>query len=267
MHEPGSTEPIAATRLDVLDDGLVFTIMREARLNAIDLEVLEALENAVDTATAQRARLLVVTAAGTKSFCAGTDLHEGRAMGGDAMIAKSARARELLWRLSRAPFVSIAAVNGLAFGGGLELAIACTLRIAAPGARFSMPEIKLGVLPAYGGTQFLPALVGRARALDMMLTGRVLELPEALSIGLVDRMADAAEPLVEQAIALARSITVHGPLAIDAIRACVAAAGAQVGAAGLAVEGEHVGRVMRSADAAEGIAAFLEKRPPVFRGR
>jgi enoyl-CoA hydratase len=159
--------------------------------------------------------------------------------------------------------LSVAAVNGLAFGGGLELAMACVLRVAAPHATFSLPEIKLGLLPAYGGTQFLPALVGAARALELMLTGRVLAAEEALAMGLVHRIA-GPDDLLAQAIDFGREVTRFGPAAIDGIRRCVAAAGPGVTDAGLAVEDAVVREVFVTDDAREGVAAFLEKRPARF---
>lgn len=254
-------------RLDWLDDGAVLTITRPSRLNAVTRPVLDLLEQALDQAEARGARFLLLTGEGERAFCAGTDLQEARELGDDAMVAKCARARSLLWRLSEAPFLSVAAVNGLAFGGGLELAIACTMRIAVPTARLAMPEIKLGVLPAYGGTQFLPALIGRARALDLMLTGRTVEVPEAQAIGLIDRVAAPGAPLLGQALALARSITVYSAGAVAAIRHCVRASGPAVTASGMAVEDAQVQTVMRSDDAHEGIAAFLDKRAPRFGTR
>lgn len=260
-----ATPTTADARLEWLDDGGVMTITRPERLNAVTVPVLDTLELAIDTALSRGVRFLIVTATGERAFCAGTDLQEARDMGDDAMIEKCARARTLLWRLSEAPFVSMAAINGLAFGGGLELAIACTMRIAAPGARFSMPEIKLGVIPAYGGTQLLPALIGRARALDLMLTGRVLDPAEALSIGLIDRVARAQATLHDEALALVRSITAYPQGAIEAIRDCVRASGPQPTRGGMATEDAQVRKVMPSADAHEGVSAFLDKRAPVFR--
>lgn len=253
--------------LDWRDDGAIFTIRRAAKLNAITRPVLDALEDTLAALPARGARWLVVTGDGERAFCAGTDLAEARGMGDDAMIAKSARARDVLFRLSRAPFVSVAALNGLAYGGGLELAMACTLRVAAPHASVSLPEIKLGLLPAYGGTQFVTALVGAARALDLMLTGRAVTAPEALGMGLISRIATPDAPLLAQAVALAQEVTRHSQVAIDAIRRCVAVAGPTVEQAGLDVEDAEVRRTMTSEDAREGVAAFLEKRAAVFRHR
>jgi enoyl-CoA hydratase len=158
----------------------------------------------------------------------------------------------------------VAALNGLAFGGGLELAMACTFRISTAHALLSLPEIKLGVLPSYGGTQFLPALIGKALALDLALTGRSIPAAEALAIGLINRVASTEKPLLDQALEFARSITNHSRLAVNSLQRCIAAAGAVVTEEGLAVEAAEVHLVEASEDAREGVRAFLEKRPPVF---
>jgi enoyl-CoA hydratase len=259
------------------DDGAVFTIERPAKLNALTRPVLEGLAACLDTLESDGSRLLVITGRGPKAFCAGTDLAELQGLDNDARQRKTVMARELLVRLSRSPLVSVAAVNGLAFGGGLELAMACTLRIAAPHATLSLPEIRLGLLPAYAGTQFLPALVGPARALEMMLTGRVVAADEALAIGLLHRVAPVGTPfveapfveaaLVEAALGFGREVVRFSPAAIDAIRACVAAAGPTVTDAGLAEEDRQVRAVFDGPDAREGVAAFLEKRPAKFGRR
>lgn len=253
-------------RVERLPDGArVLRLTRPAKLNAITKAILVALTRCLDEMERERARLLVIVGEGAKAFCAGTDLAETQAMPLDARQAKSVMARDLLVRLSRSPVLSVAAVNGLAFGGGLELAMACTLRVAAAHATVSLPEIKLGLLPAYAGTQFLPALVGPSRALDIMLTGRVVDAQEALGMGLLSRVVPAGEAVLEHALALGREVTRFSPQAIAGIRRCVAAAGAQVSDAGLAVEDQVVREVFDSENAREGVAAFLEKRPAVFR--
>lgn len=252
--------------IEPIPEGAIFRIERAPTLNALTRQALDGLAECLDELEARSARLLIVTGAGERSFCAGTDLSEHRSMSASAQIAKSAAARRLFVRLSRSSLISVAAINGLAFGGGLELAMACTLRQAAPHARFSLPEIKLGLLPAYAGTQFLPALVGQARALEIMMTGRVLDAAEALSIGLIHRIADREQgvPLLEQALAFGREVVCWPPEAIAWIRRCVDAAGHSVSEHGLAVEDAAVRAVFDSADAVEGVAAFLEKRPPRF---
>lgn len=261
MTDADESAPFSVT---ALPEGAVFRIERPAKHNALTRPVLDGLAACLDDLEARRARLLVVTGAGERAFCAGTDLAELQGLSGEARMAKTVMARALLVRLSRSPVVSVAAINGLAYGGGLELAMACTLRIAAPGVSVSLPEVKLGLLPAYAGTQFLPAIVGPARALEIMLTGRPVPVDEARAIGLVHRVAAADPPLLEQAIAFGREVVRYSPTAIAAIRRCVAAAGAQVADAGLAAEDAQVRATFDGPNAREGVAAFLEKRAPRF---
>jgi enoyl-CoA hydratase len=261
MNMPQATPEFA---VDPIPEGAVFRIERPAKLNALTRPVLFGLAACLDELEARGARLLVVTGAGERAFCAGTDLGELQTLDPETRIAKSGMARELLVRLSRSPLVSVAAVNGLAFGGGLELAMACTLRIAAPHATVSLPEVKLGLLPAYAGTQFLPALVGKARALEIMMTGRTLDAREALAIGLLHRIAEPDSPVLDQALGFGREVVRWPAGALSWIRRCVDAAGGQVTHAGLAVEDAAVRASFDSADAREGFAAFLETREPRF---
>lgn len=280
------------------DDCAVFRIRRPRSLNALTKGVLEALSACLDEVEKRGVPALVIVGEGEKAFCAGTDLAELTTLADAARHAKTRYARELLVRLHRSKVVSVAAVNGLAFGGGMELTLACTFRIAAPHATFALPEVKLGVFPVYGGTQFLPAVVGQARAVDIMITGRTVDCAEALSMGLVSRVAVPggapaaggaaeqllsahaalaasgtaparmpAEELVGQAIALARTVTCWSRVAVGAIRASVEAAGPVVTDQGLAAEEAQSQRVMASEDGKEGVRAFVEKRPPVFRNR
>ncbi|RPH39779.1 MAG: enoyl-CoA hydratase/isomerase family protein [Burkholderiales bacterium] len=256
------TESAPEFTVEPIAEGAIFTIERPAKLNALTKPVLLGLAATLDALEAGGARLLVVTGRGERAFCAGTDLGELQGLDMAARMAKTAMARDLLVRLSRSPLVTVAAINGLAYGGGLELAMACTLRIAAPHVRVSLPEVKLGLLPAYAGTQFLPALVGPGRALEMMLTGRAVAVDEALAMGLLNRVATPDVPLLGQALAFGREVTCHAPSAIAAIRACVAVAGSTVTDAGIAVEDAQVRANFDHPDAREGVAAFLEKREP-----
>ena len=248
--------------VEPVPEGAVFTLQRPSRLNALTQSLRRGLIQAVDHLEAEGRSLLVITAAGDRAFCAGTDLTELEALDTATRIARCDEARAQMLRLSRSPVVTVAAINGLAYGGGLELAMACTLRIAVPHAQLSLPEVKLGLLPAYAGTQFLPTLVGPARALELMLTGRVVTAQEALAMGLIHRVAAPHAPVHEQALAFGREVTRHAPSAIAAIRACVAAAGAQVTTEGLAVEAAQVQTQFAHPDAQEGMTAFLEKRMP-----
>jgi enoyl-CoA hydratase len=258
LHVEGqfSVEPI--------EDGAIFRIERPAKLNAITKPVLEGLAACIDELEARKLPLLVLTGAGEKAFCAGTDLSELQTLNAEQRAAKTVMARELLVRLSRSKLISVAAVNGLAYGGGLELAMASLLRIAAPHVKMSLPEIKLGLLPAYAGTQFLPAIVGPARATELMLTGRPVDTVEGHAIGLIHRVATASGSLLDQALAFGREISGFSPSAVQGIRECIAAAGPQVTDAGLAVEDHFVRAEFGSHNALEGVAAFLEKRAPRF---
>lgn len=264
MNSSASTD----FRCEERPECLIFTLTRPQRLNAITVEILNGLEQCISALENQPGnRGLIITGEGERAFCAGTDLFERDKLSEAQRAAKSDRARDQLVRLHRAPFLSIAALNGLAYGGGLELAMACTFRLALPHVECSLPEVKIGLIPAYAGTQLLPAIVGPSRALDMMLTGRPVSSEEAFNSGLLNRIATADTPLTEQAIDYLTSMTQYSKVAINAIRDCAAVAGSRLSEHGLAVEKDHVVRVGKSEDAREGVAAFREKRKPVFKHR
>ncbi len=247
---------------------LVFKITRPARLNSITGSVLDGLEQCIDSLEQDtRNRGLIITGDGKKAFCAGTDLFERDSMSEDDRAKKADRARALIVRLHRASFISIAALNGLAYGGGLELAMACTFRIALPEVNCSLPEVKIGLIPAYAGTQLLPSIVGPSRALDMMITGRPINSEEALQFGLINRITIPEIALLDQARHYLSSITKHSKVAINAIQACVEVATPQLTEAGLQIEKNYVVAVGKSEDAKEGVLAFREKRAAVFKHR
>ncbi len=248
------------------DDGIgLFTIQRPEKLNALTRPVLDGMAQSLDIAERERAHVLIFTGSQARAFCAGTDLGELQGMTRQARLEKNRMARQLMFRISQSPILTLAALNGLAYGGGLELAMACEFRVAAAHVKLALPEIKLGLLPAYGGTQFLPGLVGKCIATDMMLTGRAVQTDEALRIGLINRVADDEAALLDQARDYASQMAVHSRPARDAIRACVAQAGSHVTQQGLDFEDEKMRAVFETDDAAEGVLAFLEKRAPVFR--
>lgn len=259
-------DPSAPFHIQRLDDDIqLLTLNRPAKLNSLTKPMLLGLQDLLDTMESGGAgRALIITGTGEKSFCAGTDLGEIQGMSAADRLIKNKMARQLLFRLSQSPILTIAALNGLAYGGGLELAMGCTFRIAMPHVRVSLPEIKLGLIPAYGGTQFLPPLVGHDRALEMMLTGRAVSADEAERIGLISRLANVQQPLLEQALAFAREMTCYSQPAIDAVRQSVVAAKGPVSQVGLDVEDHHVRQVFFTPDASEGVRAFLEKRAPKF---
>lgn len=254
-------------RSDRVEDGAVFRLTRPHKLNSTTYVVWQELNTLLDILEADGARFLVVTGEGEKAFCAGTDLGDTIELSTSELCDRCDYARATLLRLSRSPLLSVAALNGLAYGGGLELAMACTFRIAAPRVRLSLPEIKLGAIPAYGGTQFLPALVGQARALDLLLTGRSVDADEALAMGLVSRVADADADVVSLAVALARSVSQYSAPAIAALRQAVATANPRPDDAGMAREGALAREIFAGEDCREGTLAFLEKRAPRFKGR
>lgn len=250
----------AGFRVEAIKGGALFTIDRPEKLNALTRPVVDGLSSCLDQLEREGERLLVITGAGARAFCAGTDLAEMQGLPMDARLAKNAMVRALLVRMSRSSLISVAAINGLALGGGLEVAMACTLRIAVADAQLGLPEVKLGLLPAYAGTQFLPAIAGRALAEDLMLTGRNIGAEEALARGLIHRIVPAGTDAVAAAVALGQEVVCHSPVAVAAIRACMDAAGPQVSDAGLAVEDSYVRSVFAGPEAEAGVEAFLARR-------
>ena len=244
-------------------EAALLTLARPEALNALSFDLLDRLARAFDEAAESGARALLVTGAGGRAFCAGADVKE---LKGRGVVEEKRGARfgqSVFARLDTLPIPSVALVNGYAFGGGLELALACTFRIAAPAARLAMPEVKLGLIPGYGGTQRLPRLIGEARALEMILTGRTVDAAEALRIGLVNRVADG--DLVEAGLDFAAGFTGYSlPVLAMAREAVRRGAGAAL-EEGLEIEADLSTLAYRTADAAEGMAAFEEKRKPVFR--
>ncbi|MDN7682808.1 enoyl-CoA hydratase-related protein [Burkholderia cenocepacia] len=254
-------------RFERIESGAVFTITRPDRLNALNRAVWDGLESCLDALERDGARFLLITAEGARAFSAGSDLKDNAIETWDQQAEKNDRIRNLLLRLSQSPVFTIAAINGAAFGGGLELALACTVRAAVNDATFAMPEIRLGVMPTYGGTQFLPAIVGRSRAAELMLTGRVLNAREALMWGLVSFVKEDHAALLAHAIALGTEVAGFGAIAYRSILDRLPATDGPADQAGMDREAALMRRVLGTDDAKEGIAAFLEKRRPVFKGQ
>lgn len=251
--------------LDLVRDGdlAVLTLNRPEALNALSFDLIRAIGAALDEAAGWDIRALIVTGAGEKAFCAGADIKE---LMGRPLMAEKAGAelgQRVFAKLDTLKVPSIAAINGYAFGGGLELAMACTFRVAGPKAKMGLPEIKLGLIPGYGGTQRLPRLVGEARALEMILTGRTITAPEALAMGLVNRLAEG--DLLEAAKALAGEFMAYGLPALALARAAVQRALSMPLHEGLRTEADLSTLAYRTQDAAEGLAAFVDKRKPHFR--
>jgi enoyl-CoA hydratase len=242
------------------------TVNRPAKLNALNAAVLAELERAIGEASREATvRAVVITGAGEKAFVAGADIGEFAGLSAEAARELSRGGQHLFDAIAGLRKPTIAAVNGFALGGGCELAMACHLRVASTAARFGQPEVKLGLIPGYGGTQRLPRLVGKGRALELLVTGRTIDAATALAWGLVNRVVEPGE-LHATAQALAREILAVAPLAVAGCLEAVEV--------GLSLPLDHGERheaalfalCFATQDVREGTAAFLEKRAPRFTG-
>jgi enoyl-CoA hydratase/carnithine racemase len=245
----------------------IWTIDGEGRRNAISRAMLQELASLVERVSSSRAtRTVILTGAGDKAFCAGADLKERSGMSEPEVRAFLDQLRRTLRAIEKSDCVFIAAINGTAFGGGTELALACDLRVAAPAAELGLTEVKLGIIPGGGGTQRLTRLIGPARAKDLILTGRRLNAAEAFSIGLVSRLAPEGR-LLDAAYSLAESIVENAPVAVATAKHAIDEGVALELDAALALELQKYEAVLKTEDRLEGLRAFAEKRPPVFKGR
>jgi enoyl-CoA hydratase/3-hydroxyacyl-CoA dehydrogenase len=232
--------------------------------NSISPEVVESLgrlwQAVADSGTV---RVLIFASANPMLFCAGADIKAFTRMDPEAGRALAGTMHELLRDMERSRIVTIAAVNALAFGGGCELAMACDIRLAATTAQFGQPEITLGIIPGFGGTQRLPRLVGTAKALEMNLTGEPISAEEAYELGLAGRLVPDHE-LFDSALSWARKLAGQAPLAVEQIKRVSAHGDLD---AGIEAEKQGFAAVFGSEDAREGISAFVQRRPPKFTGR
>ena len=259
----GSTRVLYGTK-----DGIArITISRPEKLNALDRQTVQEIDRVVASAGQDPSvGVLIITGAGEKAFVAGADIGE---LASQTPVEGTAYARAgqgVLDRLERLGKPSIAAINGYALGGGLELAMACTFRVAAESAKLGQPEVALGIIPGYGGTQRLARLVGAGRALEMILTGEPIDAREALRIGLLNRVVPAAE-LLPAAEALARTILTRGPVALRYALQAVHEGLQTTLNEGLSMEAALFGLCCATEDMREGTRAFVEKRKPAFKGR
>jgi len=245
----------------------IWTIDGEGRRNAISRAMLQELASLVERVSRSRAtRVVILTGAGDKAFCAGADLKERSGMGEPEVRAFLDQLRRTLRAIEKSDCVFIAALNGTAFGGGTELALACDMRVAAPVAELGLTEVKLGIIPGGGGTQRLSRLIGPGRAKDLILTGRRLNAAEAFSIGLVNRLAPEGR-LLDAAFSLGESIVENAPVAVSTAKHAIDEGVALELDAALALELQKYEAVLATEDRLEGLRAFAEKRPPVFKGR
>ena len=252
---------------EVRDRVAVVTVNRPDKLNALNDQVMAELGDAAERIASEDAiGGAILTGAGTKAFVAGADIADLSKQGPFDGKARALRGQGVLRRLETCGKPVIAAVNGFALGGGCELAMACHIRIASESAKFGQPEVKLGIAPGYGGTQRLPRLVGKGVALQLILTGEMIDAQEAYRIGLVNKVVPAAE-LLAASEQMLRGILSMGPLAVRLALEAVDQGLEMTLDEGLLLEANHFGLLAATQDTKEGLTAFLEKRSAKFQGR
>ena len=268
MPAEDATKNAQKTRLRVERKDAIATVTldRPEVLHALDAVMFDELERAFAELTADASvRVILLTGSGERAFAAGADIRALAHTDSASGRAASERGQQVFLDIERCGKPVIACVNGVALGGGCELALACTFRIASDRAKLGLPELKLGLIPGYGGTQRLPRLIGRSAALRLMLTGAAVDAAEALRLGLVDEVVSAGE-LVTRARAIAESIAAMAPLAISAVVQAVARGDGLPIEDAMRVEAEIFGRLCGTVDKREGLEAFLEKRAPKWTG-
>lgn len=248
------------------DGVLILSINRPAQYNALSIATVEELEAALTEARADTAvKAILLTGVGPKSFIAGADINEFLGLEAAASQAFAERGQHVLQQLETMPKPVLAAINGFALGGGCEVAMACHVRVASENASLGQPEVRLGIIPGYGGTQRLPRLVGKGKALEMMLTGQPVTAAEAHRIGLVNHVVPAAE-LLPFSLGLLTQMLDKAPLALAKVIEAVNASVALSETDGYHAEAVAFAACCHSADFREGALAFVEKRAPAFKG-
>lgn len=252
--------------LDELDGGIaILTINRPDKLNALNESVMAELNRAMQIIEESPSiKGVILTGSGPKAFVAGADISELAQLDSDTGTQFSLHGQSVFFRIEASAKPIIALVNGFALGGGCELAMACHLRVATTNAVFGLPEVGLGTIPGFGGTQRLTQLVGKGRALELMLTGKPIKADQALAWGLANAVA-APEEAMDAATAMLKTILSRGPLAVASVIQAVLA-GLNSADDGYEAESEQFGQLCESNDFTEGTTAFLEKRPPTFSG-
>ena len=258
--------PYASITLSVTDRVATITVNRPDKLNALNAATIGELGEAIDEVR-RREDIggAILTGAG-RAFVAGADISELAAQTPMQAKQRAVRGQEIFRRFETSPKPVIAAVNGFALGGGCELAMSCHVRLASDAAKFGQPEVKLGICPGYGGTQRLPRLVGMGRALQLLMTGEMIDATEAYRIGLVNRVVPGAE-LLGAADGLLRQMMANGPLALASCIESVVRGTESSLDDGLTLEANQFALLAGTQDMAEGTRAFLEKRTPAFAGR
>ncbi len=264
---PDLPELVKLERVAGAEHLVCLTISRPEVMNCLSFPTLKRLRSLFhELATDLSVRAIVITGSGDKAFCAGADLKERKSMAPGRVPLFVKNIRRTMDDLANLPQPTIGAINGVAFGGGTELLLACDLRVAAPNAQLGLTETSLAIIPGAGGTQRLPRLIGRARAKDLILTARRIDALEAERIGLVNRIAPVGQ-LMETAFEIARQIADNGPVAVRAAKAAIDQGCEQPLSEALETEARCYERTLPTADRLEALAAFAEKRKPRYEGR
>lgn len=252
---------------DLLDGTLVITINRPDKLNALNKDVIEELSKAIDEVyNNAEIKSAIITGAGEKAFVAGADISEFTSLDAAGGAALAKKGQDMVFdKIENSPKPIIAAVNGFALGGGCELAMSCHFRLASENAKFGQPEVNLGLIPGYGGTQRLTQLIGKGKSMELMMTADMIGAAEANALGLVNYVLPLAE-LIGKAKEILQKIHTKAPVAVAKVIACVNDA-AKGETAGFANEIKRFGECFSTEDMKEGTGAFLEKRKAIFKGK
>jgi enoyl-CoA hydratase/carnithine racemase len=258
----GSTELMVRREAGVV----IATLNRPEKMNALNKEIFAQLKNLVELLeTDSTARVLILTGAGDKAFCVGADLKERQGMNEKDILVRMEFVKNIYLKLERLKIPTIAAINGTALGGGMELALACDLRVAPEKSVFGLPEVDLAIMPGNGGTQRLSRLIGLAKALELILLAKKFSAEEALSLNLVNAVVPQAQVL-SKAMSFANKMLESGPIGIKQAKLAIRGGFERSYEHALDFEVECYKSVLYSKDRSEGIKAFIEKRKPVYRG-
>jgi enoyl-CoA hydratase len=251
---------------EIQENILILSINREDKLNALNATVIDELDQVVDEFLADSSLVgCIITGKGNKAFVAGADISGFKGLNVEQGKVLAQRGHDVFNKIESSPKPVIAAVNGFALGGGCELAMACHLRIASENAKFGQPEVKLGLIPGYGGTQRLVQLIGKGKALELLMTADTIDAHQAYVYGLANQVVQTVE-LLESSKAMIKKIAQQAPVAIANVIACVQAHFTD-GIDGFNAEVEKFGACVATEDFTEGTTAFLEKRKPLFKGK
>jgi enoyl-CoA hydratase len=250
-----------------IENGIcIIIITRPDKLNALNKIVMIELNTAIDEVyNNSEVRSAIITGSGSKSFVAGADISEFLGLSAEEGKALSKKGQDLFFKIENSPKPIVACVNGFALGGGCELAMSCHFRIASENAKFGQPEVNLGIMPGYGGTQRLPQLIGKGRAMELLMSGTMIDAQTALQYGLVNYVV-LQDDLLNKAKSILNIINGKAPLAIAKCITCVNVVGKATVNSGYEMEVDSFGQCFATEDMKEGTAAFLEKRKPNFRG-